>query len=406
VNILVISNLYPPHVLGGYEILCEQVVNGLVGMGHRVDVLTSGHGFSSRREETCEGRVHRGLRLFVPFERPVLRTQRFARWRIHRHNYRVTTHLIERLEPDLVYVWSQLRLTLGASRASHDAGIPVVYNLNDAHLTSFLPARPGPTPRALAGSLIDRLILPGLTVRGRDLAHATCISRKLKENLIDAGIPVEGARVILQGIPVDRFPVKSDPGSLSDPVRLLYVGQLHAYKGVHTLVEAAGILAGREGCPGPVVTIVGEGALDYTESLKEQASTNKADVSFTGRVPHEEMPRLYREHDILVFPSVWEEPFGLTHLEAMASGAVVVSTADGGQAEFLIDGQNALVFQKEDAHGLADKIVALVEEPGLSGRLASQARTLVERDFSIDRYVTDLEAFLVDAHAAQVRDTE
>ena len=88
-----------------------------------------------------------------------------------------------------------------------------------------------------------------------------------------------------------------------------------------------------------------------------------------------------------VFPSIWSEPFGLTHLEAMASGVPVVSTANGGQGEFLRDGVNALVFEPEDAEGLACRLASLIVDDSLRRRIALGGRRLVEREFTLTRYV-------------------
>jgi spore coat protein SA len=198
--------------------------------------------------------------------------------------------------------------------------------------------------------------------------------------------------VIHQGIPVPDFPSKPRPGTLGSPLRLLYVGQLHEYKGVHTLLEAADRVARLLGTVH--VTVIGDGPEDYLARLRALAAAGRADVEFAGRLPHSDLPPVYRGHDVFVFPSIWAEPFGLTHLEAMASGTVVISTANGGQAEFLVDGENALVFPKEDAKELASRILSLAGDPGLAARLAVSGRALVERQYSIERYVTDLERFL------------
>jgi glycosyltransferase involved in cell wall biosynthesis len=112
---------------------------------------------------------------------------------------------------------------------------------------------------------------------------------------------------------------------------------------------------------------------------------------------------VYREHDIFVFPSTWQEPFGLTHLEAMACGTPVISTADGGHGEFLKDGENALIFEKENPGQLAAQISRLISDNDLAGHLAATARAMVEQEFTLQRYVTDIEAFLQEAATGENR---
>ncbi|MBI2951651.1 glycosyltransferase family 4 protein [bacterium] len=400
-KILVISNLFPPHYLGGYEITCGQVCRELERRGHRVVVLTSTHGLKPGATDGRPGDVRRVLQLYLPFGRPA-KLMRTRRWWVGRENYRTTVDLVLRERPDVIFVWSLLRLTLGPAYAAQDSGVPVAYSLNDESIAGYLPARFRLAPRAFSRYVADR-VLPDITLRGLTLRSATCISRLLKTNLTARGVPVEDARVIYHGIPLKDFPAKPEPGEVRTPARVLYVGQLHPYKGVHTLIEAAQMVSSSNGMPAPRVSVVGDGPDAYRSQLHEKAAQGGARVDFVGKVAHAELARIYREHDIFVFPSTWQEPFGLTHLEAMASGTPVISTTGGGHGEFLRDGENALVFEKEDAGQLAGHILRLIRDGDLSRRLAMRARAVVEREFSLERYVEDLEAFLQETAGDETR---
>ena len=405
-KLLIISNLFPPYYLGGYEILCAQVVHGLEKKGHKAVVLTSTHGIEGKTAEKNLPNVHRMLKLYLPFDQPP-QLMRRQRWRVGKYNYSIVKQVIARERPDVIFVWSQLRLTLGAARAAQDSGIPVAYAFNDETIAGYVPACFGLAPRAFARYVLDRWVFPSITLRGLNLEDATCISHLLKNNLRAVGVPIPDAKVIYQGIPIAQFPAKPEPGVVSTPARILYVGQLHPYKGVHTLIQAANLISEfgvrssdslfpnpQSPIPNLSVTIIGEGAEEYKRRLRDQATLGNASIEFVGKVPHAELPRVYREHDLFVFPSTWQEPFGLTHLEAMASGTPVISTADGGHGEFLKHEENALIFEKENAQQLAQHLVRLIRDEDLSRRLARNARAMVEREFIVERYVTDLESFL------------
>ena len=78
----------------------------------------------------------------------------------------------------------------------------------------------------------------------------------------------------------------------------------------------------------------------------------------------------YAESDLVVFPVVWEEPWGLVPLEAMAVGRPVVATGKGGSGEYLADGENCLVFAPpEDPVALAASVSRLAADPALRARL-------------------------------------
>ena len=395
-KILVISNLFPPHILGGYEILCGQVCDALTRRGHDVTVLTSDHGTDGGAPREDSLGVRRALKLYAPFDMPA-GLMRARRLRAGRFNYRVTAEEIAARTPDVIFMWSQLRLTVAPARAAEDSPAAVAYTFNDENILGYLPGPFGLRPRKLARWLIENLLIPGVTLKGLRFDHATCISRTLRDRLLARGLPAQEIKVIYQGIPIADFPLKPRPGSIHSPARLLYAGQLHPWKGVHTLIEAAGRIAEARGRGAAAVTVVGGGPQDYVAELERDAAACGAAVEFRGRVPHHELPTIYRDHDVFVFPSTWPEPFGLTHLEAMASGTPVVSTAAGGQAEFLDHGRNALIFEKEDAAGLAARVWELMDSAGLRERLAAAGRATVEERFTLDRYVTELEAFLQEA---------
>lgn len=388
-TVLVISNLFPPRVLGGYEILCGQVCAELARRGHRVVVATTPSGPDLPGPPPTDD-VRRILRLSREFGMPP-RRDRLRDIRVAKANRRATRDLVREVRPDIAFIWSQLRLTLGAAHGVQDAGVPTLFTLNDEHLAGYLPEPfegiAGPARRLVDGWLLRDLWLPSIR-----LDHVTCISRLVRDNLVRLGAPVAAARVIHQGIPIERFPQKDAPGSVHSPLRVLYAGQLHPDKGVHTLIEAVGRLAA--GGHDLRLTVVGQGPGDYPERMALLAASCGAPTEFLGHRPHDELPGLYRDHDVFVFPSIWEEPFGLTHLEAMASGTPVVSTADGGQGEFLEHEVNSLVFPKADAGALAEALARLATDGDLRRRLVREARSMVQRRFSMTRYVDDLDALL------------
>jgi len=394
-RILFLSNLYPPFFLGGYEILCEQVARGLAGRGHRCSVLTSDFEAVPGTREESGLKVHRLLRLDVPFDRPG-KVLRWRRRQVGRFNAEVTDKILTEETPDLVFLWSQLRLTLGPARLLEERRIPRAFTLNDPYLESYLPVSRGWSPGRVAHFLGDRLLFRQTTLAGLRLEPALCISHSLKRSLLAHGIPVSGARVLYQGVPLERFPLKKEPGGIHRPIRLLYAGQLHAYKGVETFLQAAALLEERMGPDAIRVTLAGDGSPGARARLDELAA-RVSRVAFLGRIAPANMPLLYREQDVLVFPSQWDEPFGLSHLEAMASGTPVVSTTVGGTGEFLRDRVNALTFSPRQPGELAAAIRRLASDPALSRRLAENARRMVEDRFSLEGYLDGIEDFLAAA---------
>jgi glycosyltransferase involved in cell wall biosynthesis len=98
-------------------------------------------------------------------------------------------------------------------------------------------------------------------------------------------------------------------------------------------------------------------------------------VSFVGSIPYFELLDRYRAADVFVFPSVWNEPFGLPVAEAMACGVPVVATRSGGIVEIVEDGETGLLVERGNAAELAGAIGSLLADDArrvAMGRAAAQ----------------------------------
>jgi len=101
-----------------------------------------------------------------------------------------------------------------------------------------------------------------------------------------------------------------------------------------------------------------------------------------------------RQFDVLVLPSIYDEPLARIVQEAMATGLVVVGTLTGGTKEILVDGVNGLAFPPGDASALAVQIARLADDPGLRLALARNGRRTVEEKFSLTRMVDEIEGYM------------
>jgi glycosyltransferase involved in cell wall biosynthesis len=94
--------------------------------------------------------------------------------------------------------------------------------------------------------------------------------------------------------------------------------------------------------------------------------------------------------DIVVLPSK-EEGFGLVLIEAMAAGKPVIGTLCGGIPEIIVDGETGLLVPPESPHELAKAISTLLKNPDLARRMGQAGRRRVEKHFSVDPYVENVE---------------
>ncbi len=401
-GLLVISNLYPPLHVGGYELGCADIVAALRARGHDVTVLTSRHGLQAPR---TDGQVHRRLAFRPDSVRGSLATV----LRREREDQRALQAMIAAIDPDLVYVFSLYGVSAALPLIAQRAGRRVAYAFSaewlepgyrgDAWLGFWShEASTGPR-RALKRALrrsVDPFMPTGLD--RLDLRRAYFTSRRLRELFAAKGFRVEQADVIHWGVDVDRFRPR-ERADQADALRLLFAGRIAEEKGLHTVIEALALLPNDAHTRRHCLTVAGPAQDDaYLASLRRRIEQGGlgVEVRWVGPVAREAMPDLYRAHDVFLLPSIWEEPFSIGLLEAMASGLAVIGTATGGSAEILRDRENGLVFAADDAKALADRL-RLVWREDVRSRLGEAARRTVETGFRFETMLERIESFLTAA---------
>lgn len=377
-RVLAISSLYPPHHLGGYELVHRGVDRRLRAAGWAVRVLTTDHVEASARERRAEEDpdVHRQLRWYWHDHAfPALSVRETIR--LERHNHAVLRRHLAEHRPDVVVFWAMGGMSLSLVGAVRRAGIPAVFVVHDrwpiygprfdrfARLLRPLARARRPVARLLGS---DRPRGPEGTVLLNSL--------RLADELVRTRSIPPGWSVLPPGVPLPDAPAPERPWG----GRLLCLGRLDPRKGVDVVVDALTRL------PDDVrLSVVGGGDPAVAAELRERAARAGTGHRLTLRpaVAREALPGLLAEHDALVFPVRWSEPYGLVPLEAMSLGRPVVSTTVGGQAEYLEDGENALTVPIDDPAAVAAAVGRLAVDPALRARLrAGGLRTAAAHDES------------------------
>lgn len=407
-RVLAITNMYPPHHYGGYELSCQDVMRRFAARGHEVTVLTTTitrTGVPTPADERADG-IRRDLRMYWA-DHALLDPPLRQRVRIERGNRARLAEAIDAARPDVVSVWNMGAMSLGLLGAVARRGIPMVLVVCDdwlaygPHLDAWsriwLPRARRPLGRAVA-------VLTGLPTRLPDLgALGPCcfVSETTRQRAL-ASTPwtFPCTAVVYSGIDTDDFPV----AGADEPVaprawrgRLLYVGRIDARKGIDTVIGALPHL------PGATLLVLGAGDDDVLADLRSMVDR----LALQGRVTFESLARnrlaaAYRTADAVMFPSTWEEPFGLVPLEAMACDTPVVATGRGGSGEFLADGVNCLTYPAGDEVALAAAVQRLAGDAGLRASLAGGGRTTAAA-LTADRLAGVLEEWHA-AAAARFRD--
>jgi glycosyltransferase involved in cell wall biosynthesis len=340
VRILTVGNMYPPHHLGGYELIWRSAVRHHRAAGHEVRVLTTDVRFDEPgeaddpdcfRDLRWYWRDHAWPRLSIP-----------RRHRLERENAETLRRHFKEFRPDVIAWWAMGGMSL--SLPDRTALPSAAFVLDD-----WLDY----APQEDQWGRIFRKRFDTATID-----HWVFISEYTRERAQSQGYSFASSEVNPAGVG-EEFLTHAPPRAWS--WRLLYVGRIDERKGIDTAVRALEHLPAQA-----TLDVVGSGDDEAEQRLREMADER---VRFTGIVPREQLPAIYAQADAVVFPVRWREPWGVVPLEAMGVGRPVVATGRGGSGEYLRDGDNALLFDAEDPAALADRIKRLAADDALRERL-------------------------------------
>jgi glycosyltransferase involved in cell wall biosynthesis len=222
--------------------------------------------------------------------------------------------------------------------------------------------------------------------------HVCFVSHFMQVEFKNEGIQFPSSEVIYGGVSVSKFFYRRKQlQKIPQPIRFLYVGQIDPQRGLHTAIEALSFLS-EEARSLSTLTVAGDSFhSNYQRRVREQARVlGLADrVMFIGRQSYEEMPEIYRSHDVLIAPSLRKEGLPLSMAEAMLSGCAVVTTGSGGAME-IAKLADLPLFPKGDAPALARILESLIHNRHALDRIARRGQEVALREFSSDLMVQRL----------------
>ena len=380
-SVVLVTNLFPPQELGGYGRMMWEFAQGLVARGHAVRILTSDATEFGKNptpdEAEMEQHVSRTLKLLGTWKggRPAPVTDNVTIARYLRDNANRVREAVSEAKADLLLAGNLDFLGIPVIRPALAKNIPVLHALANAGAGYPLSEQPKE-------------------------AHYWVAPCSDWNGVVfkEAGYTPQRVETLYPGARIDRFFRFFLPDTRR--LRICYASLVLPYKGVDTLVRALGRLhqAGVEF----TAEIAGDAPdVAFLDQLRDYVRSNgmEGKVQFTGFLDRRGLSALFARSNVLVFPSRFQEPFGISQVEALAAGLVVVSSGTGGAKEIIRDRTDGLLFTPGSDSDLAGKLLDLARNPELMARLqrSGQSRAMT---FSVENAVKKIETLAGEMQAA------
>ena len=219
------------------------------------------------------------------------------------------------------------------------------------------------------------------------------VSDYIKHQLVRAGYKEQLITTVHHGIDLGKF----GPGDDEDRKKIsslypefegrriiFHPARLNLEKGTHISVKALDII--RQEFPDVLLVLAGTekavdwGSLHHRHVIKIMGMIEDRglqDHIFVKFFPWDEMPLVYRAAEFCLYPSCFQEPFGIVMLESMASGKPVIVSRAGGMPEVIEDGINGCIVKMSSETELAQKCLYLLREPSVCIQMGQKGRKMV-----------------------------
>jgi glycosyltransferase involved in cell wall biosynthesis len=378
-KIVLLQDDFPPESLGGAGNMAASLALALKELGHEVIVIAA----TQARERAGAGEW-RG----IPVHR--VYSAYHERWRAYLSLYNPQTvgevrRLLGTLEPDVVhahnvhYHLSYYALVLAKRRAgrvlltAHDEMLfhygkfyecveTGEYAVHWRQIAKRFTKRWNPLRNVLIRRMMRGVSVASLSFEHQKALLANGYKSVVVYNGMDpAGWPAPDKEA-------EAFRLKH---ALAGKKVVLFAGRISRLKGAEAARRM--ILRVRQAIPEAVLLVAG---------AKGERSD---DAAYTGWLSSDEMRAAYAASDIVIFPSIYFDPFGLINLEAMASGKPVVATRFGGAPEIVVDGETGFVVDPRDEGAFAPPVLRLLRNPEEAKKLGQAGRTRLLGRFTARR---------------------
>ena len=383
-KILYINSLYSPLIKGGAELSLQLIVEAMKSLGHEV-VVASLHPESATQVDEVNGvkviRVPLKNGYWPYRDTPPSKLSKMA-WHLRdRKNPAMggaIRQILKEQQPDVVSCHNLAGWSIAVWDEIYSLGIPIIQVLHDFYLlcpNSNINKAGVPCANQCMSC---QLLRYSHAKESSKVTAVVGISQSILNRFTSAGYFSQAYKQVIYNV---RTAPEPQPPRIRKPREKLvlgYLGTISKVKGVEWLIEQFQKLSIPR-----ALKIAGKGDEATLEEFRALAKISP--VEFVGYVKPNEFLKTI---DILVVPSLWDEPLGMVAIEALANGIPVITSGKGGLSESVKHDVNGLICPPEQSNSLGEAIVRLYDYPSLYNRLSAAAAGSVSHFLDKDRLIS------------------
>jgi glycosyltransferase involved in cell wall biosynthesis len=373
-RVLIISSVYPtpeaPRIIGGAEVFTRQFAESLAASGDGIEVVRAASTANQQMEIANGVTVYAApvRNIYLPFSEQHSAPLRGV-WHAVEDWQQTAALVSERIRafrPDVMHSNNLSGLTTAVWKVAAEAQIPIVHTLHDYYLSCPRCSRFSDGHTCAHTCLSCKILTVNRRRATGHVSGVVGVSQRILDIHSELGLFLDTpVRTVIRNAsliaPVDPTNAGPDP-----TITLGFIGRLTEEKGIYNLIHAVAAV------PPEAVRLLIAGRTDEKQQQLIRKMAPNARIEFLGFVAPAEF---YEKVDVVVVPSIWEEPGPIVVADAKAAGKPFLGTRFGGIPE-AIDGGAAGWLTAHDPVSLAKSILQLVAEPQ---RIRDMTRKLAER---------------------------
>lgn len=363
-NILIVSNYFPPHFKGGYEISCKDMADFLYQKGEQITVLTGD--YSTPASENSDYKVIRQLK-YIDYNSE----DYFNKSQIEKFNYSLMLSTLDEIKPDIVYFWNQQYISIGPMLACRKKRHAAIYDIGDVWPEKYYRAG----IKAKAKQFVKSL-LPGF-IDGKLIIDPVIILSNWMNPIFKEKFKSKSIHVIPRGVEIPKeVSVKNN----EPVVRLMSAGRIEPLKGVDIIINSLAKLKDLNW----VLDLYGTGDESYLKSLKKLIKELKLENRIFLRGKIFPLNQAYDCHDVFLFPTLAREGFGRVVIESMAYGLTVLSVDRFGPNDIIDHMVNGLKCDPNNEELFTQNLKQIIVDVELRRRISKNALDTIQKKYEIN----------------------